>query len=56
MINIGLYHNYIDYENIDNPVQTIHTPKYTFPIDPYRWNISKFLFQKHVFEDNTQRI
>ena len=55
-IQIAVNHNYIDYENIENPVQTINQHKHIFPIDPLKWNSIKFKFQKHIFVDNKSRI
>ena len=50
---MGILYNYIDYENIENPVQTVYQPKYFYRLWPYKFTTHKFYFQKHGFTDNT---
>ena len=54
-VSILLIENYIDYEDIENPVKSFQVEKANFQISPehYRnWNVN---FQKHTCVDNVQR-
>ena len=54
-MHLGLLHNYIDYENIEKPVQTIYSAKHFYRLGPDSKSVKKYKFQKHVFEDNIWR-
>ena len=55
-ISLGVLHNYIDYENIEKPVQTIYQKPTVYRLNPNSTNIEKIIFQKHQFTDNTSRL
>ena len=46
-IYLGVLHNYIDYDNIEKPVQTIYQKPSVYRLSPNSLNIKKLTFQKH---------
>ena len=43
-ISLGFLHNYIDYENIENPVQTIYFSRFWYRLNPDKLVKNKFFF------------
>ena len=46
-ISIGFLHNYIENENIQDPIQTIYKPRTYYRLSTDRTIIKKFRLQKH---------
>ena len=44
VFQLGVLHSYIDYDNIEEPVQTIYQPKQYYRLSPYEWYRNKFYF------------
>ena len=47
--------NYIDYENIENPIQSIDAAKTEMNINVGYKQKTYIEYQTHIFEDNTKR-
>ena len=46
-ISIGFLQNFIENENIDNPIQSFYKPRTYYRFDKDRTIIKKFRLQKH---------
>ena len=54
-VSILLIENYIDYEDIENPVKSFQVEKVNFLLSPEHKRIWNVNFQKHTFVDNVWR-
>ena len=48
--------NYIDYDNIDRPIQTIEGNNMVYQINVRQREFSRIFFQSHIFSDNISRL
>ena len=48
--------NYIDYDNIDRPIQTIEGNNMSHQINVGQLEFTKIFLQSHIFNDNISRL
>ena len=48
--------NFVDYEDIENPVKTFQQAKDFFTLSPTTLISRRFDYQKHTFKDNVSRL
>ena len=55
-LNVLGINNFIDYEDIENPVKTSQKVRETIRVDPRKYIIRRYDYQRHTFIDNTSRL